>query len=164
VLIWLSHEVRHGVKITTCLFSLVGRAPAQKAGGRGLESRRRLIVFACPVAIRMSFDSNMTKDCVRVAKEIDSKSIGLWHSKSIGLWPQGLESPRCRVAGHASSQVQGRSSPLPALKLLSARCPRAGRQRVPGNLRAGSGQQTSLRLPRRWASGSVMLLGTIIYP
>ena len=28
------------------------------------------------------------RHCVRVAKEIDSKSIG--------LWPQGLESPRCR--------------------------------------------------------------------
>ena len=30
------------------------------------------------------------RHCVRVAKEMDSKSIG--------LWPQGLESPRCRCA------------------------------------------------------------------
>ena len=29
------------------------------------------------------------RHCVRVAKEMDSKSIG--------LWPQGLESPRCRI-------------------------------------------------------------------
>ena len=29
------------------------------------------------------------RHCVRVAKEMDSKSIG--------LWPQGFESPRCRI-------------------------------------------------------------------
>jgi hypothetical protein len=31
----------------------------------------------------------MPRHCVRVAKEMDSKSIG--------LWPQGFESPRCRL-------------------------------------------------------------------
>ena len=44
------------------------------------------------------------RHCVRVAKEMDSKSIG--------LWPQGFESPRCRVAsGHTCLRLHAVMSP-----------------------------------------------------
>ena len=48
----------------------------------------------------------MTRHCVRVAKEMDLKSIG--------LWPQGFESPRCRFVSLRTAKNENRTARTPS--------------------------------------------------
>ena len=76
----------HGVQ--TCWLKLSWSSPQPSSGREfslGVEN------LPTPVRKRCSrqFSSNVLRQCVRAAKEMDSKSIG--------LCPQGFESPRCRI-------------------------------------------------------------------
>ena len=97
-------------------FRAPARSPGHAASQRGTsqgscQSPRRVSEQACLVDVGKlpgpSWHEWWTpccphpRHCVRVAKEMDSKSIG--------LWPQGLEFPRCRI-GPAPLPLGGSSN------------------------------------------------------